>query len=116
MADQPTGTSSILVSLIKTSAWRWAAAVVPQAGRARQDLHEAGPTCDHDVFHIRERLELGTACQHRGLFPDAVVLKQSGHAAIGRGCGCTWFVVLVRGPRMDACKAVTNDVPGWPLL
>jgi hypothetical protein len=38
-------------------------------------IHEAGPSCYHDVLDIGERLESGGAGEQRRLSPDAIVLK-----------------------------------------
>jgi hypothetical protein len=40
-----------------------------------EDIHEAGPSCYHDVLDIGERLESGGAGEQRRLSPDAIVLK-----------------------------------------
>jgi hypothetical protein len=42
-----------------------------------RDIHEAGPSCDHDVLDIWPGLKLGGANEHWGLVPDAIIFEET---------------------------------------
>ena len=50
----------------------------------RDFLHEACPSCDHDILDIRQRFELRSSDEHWGLLPNPIALEELGVITI---CG-----------------------------